>query len=179
MNRASAFSVIQNCFATFATRPMEYMSIPMVDIRTLQCMATSQILVLSGSTQHLWQVTMDSDVENALLLHRKDGSIMKFSEMSSGLYYYEATRKRSGNSNESVTNYTFLNTVFKERIMPENLCKKCQRTHAKNWSTVPIYFRDSPIPKSNYQLPSDCCRCQTCCLHIRPRARIHQRQTFS
>ena len=74
----------------------------------------ANILSLAHVTS-VCRVTMDSDVENALLLHRKDGSIMKFSEMSSGLYYYDATRKRNSNSNESLTNYTFLNTVHNNK----------------------------------------------------------------
>ena len=59
----------------------------------------ANILSLAHVTS-VCRITMDSDVENALLLHQKDGSIMKFSKMSSGLYYYDATHKRNSNSNK-------------------------------------------------------------------------------
>ena len=56
-------------------------------------------------------------VEAAMCVHRKDGTMMKFKEFDSGLYYYDADMSKFSNS--SVTNYshrsTFLQTVNKNK----------------------------------------------------------------
>ena len=58
---------------------------------------------------------MDTSVEPAMLVHRKDGSVMKFVEYSSGLYYFDVT---SDNSNKSgINDYFFLETVANNRTM--------------------------------------------------------------
>ena len=54
------------------------------------------------------RVTMDSHAENTLIIHKRDGSMMKFKNYKNGLYYYDAT---TNNSKPSVTSYSFLSTV--------------------------------------------------------------------
>ena len=36
------------------------------------------------------RITMDTEVENAMHVHRKDGTMMAFNEYKSGLYYFDA-----------------------------------------------------------------------------------------
>ena len=66
------------------------------------------------------RVTMDTNREAAILVHRKDGNIMKFIEYESSLYYYDADNNNSKNnkhSNAMVTNaYLFLNTVKANKL---------------------------------------------------------------
>jgi hypothetical protein len=58
------------------------------------------------------RITMDTSVEPAMTVHRKDGSRMKFSEYTSGLYYYDtAAPEPTNDTSFNVTNYLFLNTV--------------------------------------------------------------------
>jgi hypothetical protein len=55
--------------------------------------------------------TMDTSTEPALLVHRLDGSIMKFLEHSSGLYIYKCN-----STNDRVTGYyTMVSTVAKQK----------------------------------------------------------------
>ena len=59
------------------------------------------------------RVTMDTETEPALCVHRLDGSVMKFIEHPCGLYVYD-----SGNTNASstrVSQYTMVNTVANQR----------------------------------------------------------------
>jgi hypothetical protein len=58
-------------------------------------------------------ITMDTSVEAAMHVHQQDGTVMKFQEFESGLYYFY-TEKQSPPTNDtshSHTNYLFLNTV--------------------------------------------------------------------
>jgi hypothetical protein len=58
---------------------------------------------------------MDTSVEAAMTVHRLDGSLMKFKEYGSGLYYFDTAEPQT----ETTTNfsstdehaYLFLNTV--------------------------------------------------------------------
>jgi len=59
----------------------------------------------------LCRITMDTSVEAALCVHRSDGSIMKFIEYRSGLYYHDAAAAVQPNSNENVIDYSFVSTV--------------------------------------------------------------------
>ncbi len=61
------------------------------------------------------RITMDTDVEPALLVHRHDGSIMKFKEYRTGLYYYDASHANVTNS--TVTDYCFVQTVKQNQSM--------------------------------------------------------------
>jgi hypothetical protein len=56
------------------------------------------------------RVTMDSDDEPALLVHRLDGSVMKFKEHESGLYVYNPNV-----TNKIVTGYSILSTVAEQK----------------------------------------------------------------
>jgi hypothetical protein len=56
---------------------------------------------------------MDTALEHCMIVHRKDGTLMKFRQYTSGLYYYDAAPD-SFNSNHTSTDsdaYIFLNTV--------------------------------------------------------------------
>ena len=58
------------------------------------------------------RITMDTSIENAICVHRRDGSVMKFREYESGLYYFDMADSNSINS--SVTAYqpfTFIQSV--------------------------------------------------------------------
>ena len=57
------------------------------------------------------RITMDTSVEAAMHVHRQDGTIMKFQEYRSGLYFYDAGSKFSNR----VSNYLFLNTVAENK----------------------------------------------------------------
>ena len=64
-------------------------------------------------------VTMDTDQEAAILVHRKDGSIMRFLEFRSGLYYFDASTAVS--TTASNKGYCFIDTV------PANLASFTRR----------------------------------------------------
>jgi hypothetical protein len=64
-----------------------------------------------AAVRKLCRITMDTSVEAALCVHRSDGSIMKFIEYGSGLYYNDATAAVQSNSNENVIDYSFVSTV--------------------------------------------------------------------
>ena len=55
------------------------------------------------------RVTMDTDVEPALIVHRRDGSPMKLVKYVSGLYYYDASFPTPNSF--SVNPYSFVQTV--------------------------------------------------------------------
>jgi hypothetical protein len=57
------------------------------------------------------RITMDSDIEAAMLVHRKDGSIIKFVEFSNGLYYFDTKEEQQNKKNKVSDNYLFVNTV--------------------------------------------------------------------
>jgi hypothetical protein len=56
------------------------------------------------------RVTMDSVSEPAIIVHRLDGTTMKFVEHESGLYVY-----KSNNTNYDVTGYTLISTVAAQK----------------------------------------------------------------
>jgi hypothetical protein len=58
------------------------------------------------------RITMDTSVEPAMYVHRRDGSIMKFNEYKSGLNYFDTAAPKTPNSTSfDVNAYLFLNTV--------------------------------------------------------------------
>jgi hypothetical protein len=58
------------------------------------------------------RITMDTSVEPAMSVHRRDGSIMKFNEYKSGLYYFDTAAPTTPNSTSFDVNvYSFLHTV--------------------------------------------------------------------
>jgi len=69
----------------------------------------ANILSLSH-VRKVCRITMDTSIENALCVHRLDGSIMRFVEQPSGLYVYDV----DGN-NVSVNAYTFVSSVAQNK----------------------------------------------------------------
>ena len=60
------------------------------------------------------RVTMDTAEEAAMIVHRQDGSEMKFIEFKTGLYYYDGKvpeTDNSGNNNDTISSYSFVQTV--------------------------------------------------------------------
>jgi Zinc knuckle len=57
------------------------------------------------------RVTMDSSVETAIVVHRLDGSPMRFTEHKCGLYVYDSTN----DSSSTVTAYTMVSTVAAQK----------------------------------------------------------------
>ena len=54
------------------------------------------------------RVTMDTAIENCLIIHRQDGTEMKFREYKTGLYYFDASANKS---KAPITDYCFVQTV--------------------------------------------------------------------
>jgi hypothetical protein len=59
-----------------------------------------------AAVRKLCRITMDTLVEPAILVHKTNGTIMKFTESDTGLYYHEAKPISTPS-----TAYTLLNTV--------------------------------------------------------------------
>ena len=55
------------------------------------------------------RVTMDTATEKAIVIHRANGTKMKFVESNSGLFYFETNN--NGKTKQSVTDYTLVQTV--------------------------------------------------------------------
>jgi hypothetical protein len=77
------------------------------------CNPDSLANILSmAAVRKICRITMDTSVEAAMNVHRTDGSIMKFREFKSGLYYYDvAGTKTDPNYSSTPANYLFLTTV--------------------------------------------------------------------
>ena len=60
------------------------------------------------------RVTMDTDEETAMLVHRTDGSIMRFQEHSSGLYVFDASSGKEA-SKDAINTYSMLQTVAEQK----------------------------------------------------------------
>ena len=58
---------------------------------------------------------MDTEVEPALIVHRKNGSTIKFVEYKSGLHYYDTLKSNGNSTNKSLTDYCFVITVAKNK----------------------------------------------------------------
>jgi hypothetical protein len=68
-------------------------------------------ILLLADVRKVCRITMNMSAEPALLVHRLDGSIMKFLEHSSGLYIYKCY-----STNDRVTGYyTMVSTVAKQK----------------------------------------------------------------
>ena len=70
-------------------------------------------IISLAQVRKVCRITMDTDVEAALLVHRKDGSIMKFIECERELYYFDCAQNNnfSIKSKASVNNYSFVVTT--------------------------------------------------------------------
>jgi hypothetical protein len=64
-----------------------------------------------AAVRKLCRITMDTSVEAAMHVHRKEGSIMTFKEYKSGLYYYDTGNSDSNLNRTTEHAYLFLNTV--------------------------------------------------------------------
>ena len=64
-----------------------------------------------AAVRKVCRVTMDTAVEAALCVHRVDGTIMKFVEFSTGLYYFDPSQQQHITTNTTVTGYSFVTTV--------------------------------------------------------------------
>jgi hypothetical protein len=65
-----------------------------------------------AAVRKICRITMDTSVEAAMSVHRVDGSIMKFREFKSGLYYYDVNgSKPDPNFSSTTAHYLFLSTV--------------------------------------------------------------------
>jgi hypothetical protein len=74
----------------------------------------ANILSMSAVSK-VCRITMDTSVENALHVHRANGTIMTFKEFKSGLYYYDAAAVQDNHSSQQVDAYLFLNTVASKK----------------------------------------------------------------
>jgi hypothetical protein len=66
-----------------------------------------------AEVRHVCRITMDSAIEPAMTVHRADGSLMKFQEYTTGLYYYDtlAVAEPPHSTSFDVNDYLFLHTV--------------------------------------------------------------------
>jgi hypothetical protein len=61
------------------------------------------------------RITMDTSIEASMNMHRKDGTIMKFKEYQTGLYYFDTGKPRLSNVTSPGQDYLFLNTVAENK----------------------------------------------------------------
>jgi hypothetical protein len=61
-----------------------------------------------AAVRKVCRITMDTSVEAAMIVHRKDGSMMKFKEYKSGLYYYDAGKHKAATSNTRDKNEDYI-----------------------------------------------------------------------
>jgi hypothetical protein len=66
-----------------------------------------------AEVRRVCRITMDSAIEPAMTVHRADGSLMKFQEYKTGLYYYDtlAAPEHPNSTSFDVNDYLFLHTV--------------------------------------------------------------------
>ena len=60
-----------------------------------------------AAVRKVCRITMDTSIEAAMHVHKQDGTIMKFAEYTSGLYYFDT----GPNFTNETCDYSFLNTV--------------------------------------------------------------------
>ena len=66
----------------------------------------ANILSLADVRRRGWRITMDTAEEAAMTVHRSNGTLMKFKEYSSGLYFFD-----TNDINNGVENYCLVQTV--------------------------------------------------------------------
>jgi hypothetical protein len=71
----------------------------------------ANVLSMAEVRRNGCHISMDTTVEAAMTVHRSDGSLMKFQEFKSGLYYYDTNQEQTNFSSNDDTAYLFLNTV--------------------------------------------------------------------
>ena len=66
----------------------------------------ANILSLADVRRRGWRITMDTAEEAAMTVHRNNGTLMKFKEYSSGLYFFD-----TNDINNGIENYCLVQTV--------------------------------------------------------------------
>ena len=69
-----------------------------------------------ASVRKLCRITMDTSVDSAIHVHRRDGTLMTFTEYKSGLYFFD-TSTTNNVPNTPVTDYLLLNTVSTNKFL--------------------------------------------------------------
>jgi hypothetical protein len=67
-----------------------------------------------AAVRKVWRITMDTDIEAAFNVHKKDGTVIKFLEYKNGLYYHDTMKQNKGKQNPKIStdeSYLFVNTV--------------------------------------------------------------------
>jgi hypothetical protein len=77
------------------------------------CDSIANILSLAEVCK-VCRVTMDTEFEPAMCVHRRDGSLMRFTEHPTGLYVFDSASP-SNSTNTTVSAYTFLSTVTENK----------------------------------------------------------------
>jgi hypothetical protein len=90
-------------------------------------------IVALSEVHHLFWVTMDTDVEAAIRVHGKDGSVMKFFKYKSSLYYFDTSAQKI-NHVSSVEPYVFVQTV-------DNLKEQYTRIEVENADKARALYR--------------------------------------
>ena len=67
-----------------------------------------------AEVRRVCRVTMDTEIEPALIVHRKDGSLMRFTEHSTGLYAFDSASP-SNHDSEPVSAYALVSTVAENK----------------------------------------------------------------
>ena len=72
-----------------------------------------------AAVRKVCRITMDTSVAAAFQVHKVDGSLMIFLEYHSGLYFHDtlAPHCTSNQSSATITNYTLVNTVAKNKSL--------------------------------------------------------------
>ncbi len=94
---------------------------------------------------------MDSDVEAAMVVHKCDGTTIKFKEFENGLYYHDAAEGVTSSNNKIThsyshpANYGFITTVAiaKERLFTQ---REVEALHSNNLSLDSTVTSSSIVP---------------------------------
>ena len=69
-----------------------------------------------AAVRKICRITMDTSVDAAIHVHRRDGSIMTFTEYQSGLYYFDTGVGSTKSTKNNVDAYVFLTTVAGNKL---------------------------------------------------------------
>jgi len=91
-----------------------------------------------------FRVMMDTSIEPAMCVYWSDGTIMKFTEFQSGLYYFDTDSERETIDNKSSTQfntYSFIATVAENQSMyhrreVEATDTACKLYHMIGWPSI-------------------------------------------
>lgn len=76
----------------------------------------ANIISLEEIRKHC-RVTIDTYVEPAIIVHRKNGSEMNFIQFDTRLYYFDMVDSKNNDANFDVKNYCFAETVANNKTM--------------------------------------------------------------